>query len=94
MLILILNFYAHEAIPISKMMIFTGALTAFIFNFRQPHPFRNAVTIDYNLAMFLVPLLLFGTMVGVILNKILPAWIILLLLTLVLVINCILTFRK
>jgi hypothetical protein len=93
-LLLLLNFYTHEAIPISKLMIFTGALTSFIMGFRQTHPTRKSITIDYNIPLLLVPFLLFGTMVGVTLNKVFPPWLILTSLTICLVINTYKTLRK
>jgi hypothetical protein len=93
-LLLILNFYTHEAIPISKLMIFTGAVTSFILGFRQKHPTRNSITIEYNIPMLLVPMLLFGTMVGVTLNKVTPPWLILVSLTAVLVVNTYKTLKK
>jgi uncharacterized membrane protein YfcA len=93
-LILYLNFYTKEAIPISKLMIFTGSLTAFIMGFKNKNPYRNATAIDYNIAIILIPLVLFGTMIGVTLNKIFPPWMILICLTIVLIINTFKTFRK
>jgi hypothetical protein len=93
-LLLILNFYTHEAIPISKLMIFTGALTSFYLGFRQKHPMRNSITIDYNIPLLLVPMLLFGTMVGVTLNKVTPPWLILISLTAVLILNTYKTLKK
>jgi len=93
-LLLVLNFYTHEAIPISKLMIFTGALTSFILGFRQKHPSRKSITIDYNIPLLLVPMLLFGTMVGVTLNKVTPPWLILISLTAVLIINTYKTIKK
>jgi len=93
-LLLILKFYTHEAIPISKLMIFTGALTSFILGFKQKHPTRNSISIDYNIPLLLVPMLLFGTMVGVTLNKVTPPWIILVSLTLILIINTYKTLKK
>ena len=93
-LLLMLKFYTHEAIPISKLMIFTGAVTSFMLGFRQKHPSRNSVTIDYNVPLLIVPLLLFGTMVGVTLNKIFPPWVILISLTFVLIINTYKTLKK
>jgi hypothetical protein len=93
-LLLVLNFYTHEAIPISKLMIFTGAITSFILGFRQRHPTRKSITIDYNIPLLLVPMLLFGTMVGVTLNKVTPPWLILISLTAVLIINTYKTIRK
>lgn len=93
-LLILLGFVAHEAIPISKLMIFTGALTAYLLGFRQKHPTRDAITIDYNIPLVLVPFLLFGTMVGVTLNKVCPPWLILINLTLILIINTYKTLRK
>lgn len=93
-LLVLLKFYTHEAIPISKLMIFTGALTSFCLGFRQRHPNRNSITIDYNIPLLLVPLLLLGTMVGVTLNKVCPPILILVSLTLVLIINTVKTLKK
>jgi len=93
-LIFLLNFTTHEAIPITKIMIFTGAIITYIQNFSQQNPLRNGVAIDYNIALVIVPFLLFGTMVGVNLNRVLPPFIILLLLTFVLSISSYTTFMK
>jgi uncharacterized membrane protein YfcA len=93
-LVLFLNFNAKEAIPISKLMIFTGALTAFLMGIKNKNPYRNATAIDYNIAIIIIPLVLFGTMLGVTLNKIFPPWIILVCLTIILVINTYKTLKK
>ncbi len=93
-LILILKFTTHEAIPVSKLMIFTGALTAFIMGLKNKHPYRNGIPLDMNVAGVLVPMLLFGTMVGVSLNKVMPPSIILISLTIVLVLNTFKTTKK
>lgn len=93
-LILQLKFATHEAIPISKLMIFTGAFTAFLMGLKNKHPYRNIPALDYNIGGLLIPMLLFGTMVGVTLNKIMPQSIILISLTLVLIVNTYKTFRK
>ena len=86
-LILILKFSTHEAIPVSKLMIFTGSLTAFIMGLKHKHPHRPGIPLDLNVAGVLVPMLLLGTMVGVSLNKVMPASIILISLTLVLIVT-------
>lgn len=93
-LILILKFDTHEAIPISKLMILSGAITAFILNFKLKHPSRNTISIDYNIAILIVPMLLFGTVVGVTLNKIFSDFMIILMLTLVLLINTFTTLKQ
>jgi uncharacterized membrane protein len=88
------KFYTHEAIPISKLTIFSGAITSFCLNFGQLHPKRKAISIDYNIPYLMVPLLLFGTMVGISLNKVLPPWIILINLTILLFVNTYKTLKK
>ncbi len=93
-LILILKFSTQEAIPLSKLMIFTGAITAFFMGLRNKHPHRNGIPLDLNVGGLLVPMLLFGTMVGVTLNKVMPQSIILICLTIVLIINTIKTLVK
>ena len=93
-LILLLKFQTHEAIPISKIMIFTGALTAFMLGLSVKHPHRKAIAVDYNIAGLMIPMVLFGTMVGVSLNKLCPPPIILICLTFVLVINTHKTLSK
>jgi len=70
--ILILNFSPHDAIPMSKFMIFTATVSSFIINLWQKHPFRQGPPLDYNLAGVLIPMILFGNMIGVVLNKIFP----------------------
>lgn len=86
-IILILHFYTHEAIPISKIVIFTGSLASFALNIKLKHPIRNAVALDYNLIILIVPNLLFGTMLGVTMNKMLPSIVIIICLTIVLIFN-------
>lgn len=93
-LILLLKFNTHEAIPISKLMIFTGSITAFLMGMRNKHPYRNGIPLDLNIAGVLIPMMLFGTMVGVSLNKVLPPLVILISLTVVLIINTYKTFKK
>lgn len=75
-------------------MIFSGALTAFLMGFKNKHPYRKATAIDYNIVIILIPLVLFGTMIGVTLNKIFPPWMILVCLTIILVINTFKTTKK
>ena len=83
-LLLIMKFYPHEAIPISKIVIFAGALTSFIQNTRVKRPGRNTKALNYNLIIVNSSNLLLGTVFGVTLNKILPNTLILFLLCLLL----------
>ena len=94
-LLIVLKFYTYEAIPISKLMIFSGSLTSFFMGFKVKNPLRKGtVAIDYNIPALLCPFLLFGTMVGVTINKIVPPIVVLISLSTVLIINTIKTFKK
>lgn len=93
-LIVFLHFNTKEAVPISKLMILTGALTALFMGLKNKHPFRDSVSIDYNLVILILPVIILGTMVGVTLNKVFPPILILIILTLTLVISTYKTFKK
>ena len=92
-LLLIMRFYPHEAIPISKMVIFAGALTSFIQNTKVKRPGRNTKALNYNLIIVNCSNLLLGTVFGVTLNKILPNTLILFLLCLLLFFYSYKTFK-
>ena len=92
-LLLIMNFYPHEAIPISKIVIFAGALTSFIQNTKVKRPGRNSKALNYNLVIVNAPNLLIGTVLGVTLNKILPNALILFFLCLLLFFYSYKTFK-
>ena len=92
-LFLIMDFYPHEAIPISKVVIFAGALSSFCVNVGVKRPGRNVVALDYNLLIICCSNLLLGTVFGVTLNKILPNTIILLLVCIFLSYNTYKTFK-
>ena len=61
-------------------MILTGSFTAFLMGMNNKHPYRDAVPIEYNMVIIILPFVIFGTMVGVLMNKILPTTIILIIL--------------
>jgi len=63
----------HHAIPLSKVVIFGAAFTDFWLYRTLRHPVQKwRSLIDYDLAVIMEPLILFGTVVGVLLNVILP----------------------
>ena len=47
-------------------------LNRFILNYSKKHPYRNAVAIEYKVAMLLMPSIFFGLSLGVMLHKIVP----------------------
>lgn len=73
---IVLDFTAHEAIPLSKSMILGSALANVLFNMRQRHPAADRPLIDYRLCAMLEPMTMVGTVFGVFLNSVLPTWMI------------------
>ena len=76
LLILLMQFQAHEAIPLSKSIILGGAIVSVIMSLCSK---KNLI--DFRIVSILQPMILLGTAVGVTLNQILPDLVILLLLT-------------
>lgn len=85
-LILIMRFSAIEAIPLSKALILGGAISAVIINWNKIHPYSNVPLIDFPVVALLHPMLMLGTIIGVILNRAFPEWLIITLLVLTLVV--------
>ena len=94
LLILVFGLQVHYAIPLSKVMVFGGALTRFVSTVTARHPSANRPIINYEVVLLFQPIILVGTTVGVMLNRILPAILILILLTLLLSATTIRTCRK
>lgn len=62
-----------DSIPLSKATIFAGAFINFLMIFRYRNPvIKNKLLIDYKISSFIIPLVLAGTMIGVLLTKLLP----------------------
>lgn len=71
----------HGAIPLSKLTIFGNAVCQLMLNWRKAHPMRSTrPLIDYDTTLMLEPPTLLGTVIGVILNRMTPKWLIALLL--------------
>ena len=94
LLILMEDFTAHEAIPIVQLVAFSGVLVAISYRFNLRHPKRDRPRIDFGLAMHICMPLLLGTCFGVIINEMMPDWIILTLLTLALGFGTYGTYKK
>jgi len=87
----VLGFSTHEAIALAKLTVFTTCLVSFISTLNVKHPKRDAFALDYNFAGIIIPNILFGTTIGITLNKIFPFSIILIGLFLVLILS---TFKS
>mmetsp|Transcript_11575 Transcript_11575/g.21216 ORF Transcript_11575/g.21216 Transcript_11575/m.21216 type:complete len:281 (-) Transcript_11575:68-910(-) len=89
------GFDARHAVPLSEATIFGSMITNLVFNLQKSHPIsKNRPLIDFDAAMMLEPSTLVGTIVGVVLNRLLPEWSIVGLLVLLLSYASIRTFNK
>jgi len=71
--IFIYDFAPTDSIPLSKITIFAGAIASVMLSACQKRADdKNKLLISYEMAATIVPLLLIGTMIGVLLSKILP----------------------
>lgn len=81
--------------PLATFIIFIGALVRFIYNWKQTHPVvEKRVAIDYNIIIVLLPMALFGTTLGVLVNDLSPDAVIMVVQTIVFLLAAIQTFRK
>lgn len=85
------QFEPKEASCLSGFSIVLCQLTRFTYNFRQKHPQKDAIVIDYSLAIVMLPTVLMGSFIGVLINTIFPDVILLSILTLLL---CYLTYQS
>lgn len=63
-----------DSVPLAKATIFGGAIVTLFANFSKRHPTNSFLPLnDYKIASFIVPLMLSGSLIGVMLTKILPS---------------------
>jgi len=73
-LIIFCSFPAHYAIPTSKALIFGGTLATTLFNLKKRHVKFDRPLINFNIAALMQPASWLGTILGVIINSMIPAW--------------------
>jgi len=93
-LILLLGFNTHLAIPLAQTIIFGGSLIAIILKLKMRHPQKNKPLIYYEIIMHVQSPVLLGTSFGVILNRAFPSWLILVLLSALLIYTGYKTLKK
>ncbi|KAG1710841.1 hypothetical protein DVH05_013565 [Phytophthora capsici] len=86
-MILIMGFDIKRATPVSNMAIVGGAIANAWFNIRKRHPTVDRPLIDSDLSLAMIPLVMGGAVVGTILAKLLPSYILSLLFVVVLVLG-------
>jgi uncharacterized membrane protein YfcA len=67
-----IQFDPQRSVACSNFCIFIGAIIRLWLNFKQKHPEKNAISIDYAVITVMLPLMLLGTMIGVEINMIIP----------------------
>ena len=94
-LIFLFNFTAKDAIPIYKVCNIMGVIVNFYFIFtkrRKDNP--NKLYISWSFCAFCIPLLLSGSMIGVLINAALPGFYLLIFIFLTLIVISIKTYQK
>lgn len=81
-LILVVAYTARDAVPLSNAMVVAVGLVNVVQIAPQRHPVADRPLIDYWLGMVMVPMMLSGTVFGVLLNTMFPNWLVLTLLVL------------
>lgn len=84
LLIMVIGLETKEAVPISQGCIVGAAIAHFILNVPKRHPYIDQPLMDYAALLVLEPMLLAGSIFGVMVNSMLPSVVILLVLILVL----------
>ena len=69
--ILVMGFTAKEAIPLSNVTVFGGAIANTLLNVRKRHPLADRPLIDWDLILVMEPLTIAGALIGAFLNKLL-----------------------
>ena len=82
--VLVLAFTPHDATPLSNVAILGGSMANLLLNARRRHPSGLRPLISFEVALMMEPMTIAGALVGCVLNKIFPGWLITILLVLLL----------
>ena len=81
---LVMHFKPKYAIPLANVSVFGGAIANVLLNLNKRHPDADRPLVDWDLILIMEPLTIAGALIGGILNKVLPEWLITILLVIVL----------
>jgi len=84
LLILVLEFHPKYAIPLSNFTILGSSLMNMVINTYKRHPEVDRPLVDWDLILVMEPLTMAGAIVGALVGKVLPDWILVTLLVLLL----------
>lgn len=93
-MVLIMDFDIKRATPISNVAILGGAVANAWFNLRKRHPTVGRQLIDPELALGMIPVVIGGTVLGTLINKLIPSYVLLLLFVVVLLAGGSRTMKK
>jgi len=91
---LVLHFTPKHAIPLANVSVFGGSVANVLLNLKKRHPDVDRPLVDWNLILMMEPLTIAGALVGATLNKVLPDWLIVIMLVIVLSITADRTLKK
>eukprot|EP00397_Hematodinium_sp_SG-2012_P017260 GEMP01017642.1.p1 GENE.GEMP01017642.1~~GEMP01017642.1.p1 ORF type:complete len:575 (+),score=104.44 GEMP01017642.1:181-1905(+) len=92
--LMLLRYDVATATGLSQASIFGAALGGFILNMFRRHPQASRPLINFELVLFLAPMLLSGALCGVLAQKVLPNWILLPLMVIVFSVSVFVTGKK
>jgi uncharacterized membrane protein YfcA len=84
LLILVYGFHPKYAIPLSNFTILGSSIMNMILNAIKRHPSADRPLVDWDLILIMEPLTMAGAVVGALVGKILPDWILVLMLVILL----------
>lgn len=91
---LVLGFRPKHAIPLANVSVFGGAIANVLLNLSKRHPHADRPLIDWELILLMQPPLIAGSLIGAILNKLIPESILVVMLVLILSITAYKTLAK
>ncbi|CEG35138.1 protein [Plasmopara halstedii] len=93
-MVLIMGFDIKRATPISNVAILGGAVANAWFNMRKRHPNVDRQLIDPELSLGMIPAVIGGTILGALINKLIPSYVLSLLFVVVLLAGGSRTMKK
>ena len=94
LLILVFNFHPKFAIPLSNFTILGASIMNMVLNTFKRHPDADRPLVDWDLILIMEPLTMAGAVVGALIGKVLPDWILVLSLVILLAQTTYVTLEK